>query len=651
MSPEPEPTQDNLPIQVKSGLGKDVLLFRGFSATEQLGRLFQFDVDVLSTDAGIQLQDVLGTPMTVQMDLPGGEKRFFNGLVSRFSQEGAVGSLTWYHATLRPWLWFLTRTADCQIFQEMTVPDIIKKVFKDKGFTDVEDKLAGTYRSWVFCVQYRETAFNFVSRLMEQEGIYYYFKHTDGKHQLVLADDYSSHEPFPDYDTVPYFPPTASERRERDHISEWSVAKEVQTGTFVLDSYDFEKPKGDLLVKSTIKKDHAHDDAEFFDHPGEYLVSGEGNAYVNARVQELAVQHEIAQGEGNAHGIAVGSIFTLDGCDREDQNREYLVVSTNCQAHEQGYESGSSASDLSFSCNFRAVPSEVPYRSPRVTPKPIVQGPQTAVVVGPQGEEIWTDKYGRIKVQFFWDRYGKSDENSSCWMRVAQVWSGKEWGAIQIPRIGEEVLVNFLEGDPDQPLVTGRVYNADRMPPYKLPDNQTQSGIKTRSAKGGHPDAFNELRFEDKKDEEEVYFHAEKDFNRVVENNDTLKVGYEKMDPGDQTVEIYNDRTVTLEQGKDKLEVKTGDREVVIGRGNHATAVQQGNHSVAVEAGESTVEAMQSIEFKVGGSSVKIEPAQITLKSVQIVIEGDAMVTVKGAMTEVKADAQLTLKGGVVMIN
>jgi len=651
MSPEAEPTQDNLPIQVKSELGKDVLLFRGFSATEQLGRLFQFDVDVLSTDAGIQLQDVLGKPMTVQMDLPGGGGRYFNGLVSRFSQEGAVGSLTWYHATLRPWLWFLTRTADCQIFQEMTVPDIIKKVFKDKGFTDVEDKLAGTYRSWLFCVQYRETAFNFVSRLMEQEGIYYYFKHTDGKHQLVLADDYSSHEPFPDYDTIPFYPPTASERRERDHISEWSVAKEVQTGTFVLDSYDFEKPKGDLLVKSTIKKNHAHDDAEFFDHPGEYLVSGEGNAYVNARVQELAVQHEIAQGEGNAHGIAVGSLFSLDGCGREDQNREYLVVSTNCQAHEQGYESGAAASDLSFSCNFRAIPSEIPYRSPRVTPKPIVQGPQTAVVVGPQGEEIWTDKYGRIKVQFFWDRHGNSDENSSCWMRVAQVWSGKTFGGIQIPRIGEEVLVNFLEGDPDQPLVTGRVYNADCMPPYKLPDNQTQAGFKTRSSKQGDAKTFNELRFEDKKGEEEIYLHAEKDFNRVVENNDTLKVGLDDKDPGDQTIEIYNNRTTTLEEGKDKLEVKKGDREALIGRGNYAVQVKQGNHSLKVDAGKSAVEAMKSIEFKVGQSSVKIEPAKITLKSTMIVIEATAKVEVKGAMADVKGSGKVTIEGGVVMIN
>ena len=388
--------------------------------------------------------------------------------------------------TLHPWLWFLTRTADCRIFQEMAVPEIIKQVFRDHGFTDFEEALSGDYRRWTYCVQYRETDFNFVSRLMEQEGIYYYFKHESNRHMLVLSDSVSSHDPFPGYEKIPYFPPDEHLIREKHYIHEWSISREIQPGTYALTEYDFENPKANLLVKSAIDRNHAQSKLEIFDYPGEYLTASEGDAYVRARIEELHAEYELTQGQSNARGLAVGSLFQLTDYPREDQNQEYLVVSATHEMESDAYSSGSAGgSEDVYTCSFTALSSKQQFRAERTTPKPLVQGPQTAMVVGPSGEEIHTDKFGRVKVQFHWDRYGKKDQNSSCWVRVAQLWAGTQWGGIHIPRIGQEVIVEFLEGDPDHPIITGRVYNNDNMPPYGLPANATQSGIKSRSSKGG----------------------------------------------------------------------------------------------------------------------------------------------------------------------
>jgi type VI secretion system secreted protein VgrG len=664
--------QSNRAIRVSTPLGEDKLIFHRMTAREQLGRLFEFTLDLLSDDEAISLSDALGQQMTVTAELPDGSERYFNGYVSRFTHVGRHGQLARYQATLVPWFWFLTRTSDCKIFQEKKVPDIIKEVFRDNGFTDFEDLLTGVYREWEYCVQYRETDFNFVSRLMEQEGICYYFKHVDGKHTLCLADDYGSHETVPNYDEIPYFPPDNPQRRERDHIFDWSVSQEVKTGAYVIDDFDFERPKADLLAKSVISRQHSQSDHEFYDYPGEYVQTADGDGYVKKRIEEQQAEHERAHGTANACGLMAGALFSLSGYPRDDQNREYLIVATTNELQDNAYETGGDGVGTSWQCSFEAMDSRQPFRSPRRTPKPIVQGPQTAIVVGKKGEEIWTDKYGRVKVQFHWDRYGKSDENSSCWVRVAQLWAGKTWGAIHIPRIGQEVIVEFLEGDPDRPIITGRVYNADEMPPYDLPANQTQSGIKSRSTKDATNQNFNELRFEDKKDSEQIYFHAEKDFERIVENNDTLKVGFEKKDAGDQVIDIHNNQKVTIGNSKSKNgsqtitiwkdlteTIKTGNETIKIEKGKRTTTIQgddaltikTGNQKIKISAGKNTTEAAQSILLKVGASSIKIEPACITLKSVQIKIEGSATLDMKAAMTTCKGSAMLTLKGGMTMIN
>jgi len=557
--PRLEATQRNRLIAVTTPLGDDVLLFHRMNVIEQLGRLFKISLDLLSTDPEIKIQDILGQNVTIKSQRPDGEDRYFNGFVSQFSQAGTHGDLFVYRATLRPWFWFLTRTADCRIFQQTNVPDIIKEVFRDHGFSDFEESLSGSYRDWEYCVQYRETDFNFISRLMEQEGIYYYFKHEDGKHTLVLSDSISAHEAVPGYEEVPYFPPDESELRERDHISDWSLNHIIQPGEYVLNEFDFKKPKANLLVKSSMPRDHEQAEFEIYDYPGEYLESSDGDNYVRARIEELQAQYEQVKGQGNAAGLTTGSLFKLTDYPREDQNREYLITAANYEIGPQEYESAFASGSASiFSCSITAIDKQQVFRSPRTTPKPIVQGPQTAVVVGKSGEEIWTDEYGRVKVQFHWDRVGVNNEKSSCWMRVSHPWAGKKWGAISIPRIGHEVIVSFLEGDPDQPIITGCVYNDENMPPYDLPANATQSGIKTRSTKEGNVNNFNEIRFEDKKGDEEIYIHAEYNQNNVVENDKTISVGNDKSE------KITNNKTT--EVGVDHKEKIGGSKEINITR-------------------------------------------------------------------------------------
>ena len=639
--PKLEATQANRSIVVTSPLGEDVLLFHSMNVSEQLGRLFQFDLDLLSEDPEIKLQDILAQNVTVRYLRPDGEYRYFNGFVNQFSQAGSHGNLFVYRATLRPWFWFLTRTADCRIFQHKTVPDIIKEVFRDKGFSDFEDALSGSYREWENCVQYRETDFNFISRLMEQEGMYYFFKHEDGKHTLVLSDSISAHETVPGYEEVPYYPPEESERRERDHISDWSLNQIIQPGVYALNDYDFKKPKANLEVKSSVSREHDQAEFEIYDYPGEYKESGDGEGYVRARIEELQSQHEEVQGEGNVAGLMTGCLFKLINYPREDQNREYLITSSSYNLGPQEYESDvGGGSGSIFSCNISAIDKQQAFRAPRITAKPIVQGPQTATVVGKAGEEIWTDKYGRVKVQFHWDRYGEVNENSSCWIRVSHPWAGKNWGAVAIPRIGQEVIVSFIEGDPDQPIITGRVYNDDNMPPYELPANATQSGVKTRSSKEGSPDNFNELRFEDKKGEEQLYIHAEKNQDNIVENDETTSVGH------DRTEDVGNDETITI--GNDRTESVGNNETITIGNdrtesvGNNETITIGVDRTESVGSNETvTIGSNRSVTIGSNKSeTISINKAETIGAAKELTIGGLYQVTVGGVMNETVALAK-----------
>ena len=516
-------------MEITTPLGADVLLFHAMHAREELSRVSEYQLDLLSLKHDINLDQILGKNVTVKLALQSGETRYYNGYVTRFSQGGMHGRYRRYSATVHPWLWFLSRTADCRIFQEMTVPKIVEKIFSEHPTAAHKNSLTGSYPTWTYCVQYRETDLNFVCRLLEQEGIYFYFTHVDGKHTLVMADSYSAHAPFQGK-AVPFLDPDVVARPDIEHISSWSLTREIQPGLYVHDDYDFERPSVELRAQKAVSRSYTPSTYEMYDYPGEYLVKAEGEATASVRIDEFGAQFETAQATANVRAINVGSLFTHEKNPRADQNREHLVVSATYDLEFSDYEAMPERGGADYRCSFVAMSSKQQFRPRRLTPKPSVQGPQTAVVVGPAGEEIYTDKYSRVKVLFHWDREGekKKDENSSCWVRVSQPWAGKAWGGVAIPRIGQEVIVDFLEGDPDQPIITGRVYNAEQMPPYALPANKTQTGIKTRSSLGGTPDNFNEIRFEDKKGDEQLFIHAEKNQDIEVENDETHWVGHDR---------------------------------------------------------------------------------------------------------------------------
>lgn len=693
--------QKNRSIIIKTPLPDDVLLFRSMSGREELGSLFQFELDLLSEDFGIKLDDVLGQSMTVQLNLPDGEFRYFNGVVSRFCQVEPFGEFASYQATLRPWFWFLTRTSDCRIFQNKTVPDIIKEVFRDNGFSDFKESLSGAYREWEYCVQYRETDFNFISRLMEQEGIYYFFTHEDGKHTLQLSDSISAHGSIAEPD-VPYFPPSENVERDLDFIHSWSISHDLQPGAYAHRDFDFKNPKANLEAKLSNPFPHDKSDYEVYDYPGEYLTSDEGNNYVRTRLEELHAQYERVRGDGNVRTLYTGGLFNLTGYPREDQNREYLVVSATYDL--RGSVGTGGGEEEVYSCSFEAISSQQPFRSPRNTPKPVVQGPQTAIVVGPSGEEIWTDEFGRVKVQFHWDRYSENDENSSCWIRVSHPWAGKAWGGIALPRIDQEVVISFIEGDPDRPILTGRVYNADNMPPYELPANATQSGVKSRSSKGGTGENFNEICFEDKKDEEQLFIHAEKDMEIHVKNDrlETVVHDRELVVENDKREHVKNERHETVEsnhtetigadrnlkvEGKEAKEVGdtlslkvsgdvtekfdakhsetvSGDYKLkasnIVIEGTSNVTLKVGQSSISIESGGIKIGTTGTIELEAASSVTVKGTAGVTVESsatldvkgtAGVTVESPATVDVKGTSTTVKGDAMLTLQGGLVKIN
>ena len=538
------------PIQLASPLPAADLLFESMTASGGLSQLGEIRLGLVSPKSDLKPQDLLGKPVTITVQLREDSKRFFNGFVTRFGIGEHKGRWFGYQATVHPWLWFLTRTADCRIFQNKSVPDIVKDVFHDNGFANFDFKLFRSYRQWVYCVQYRETDYNFVARLLEHEGIYWYFEHEDGKHKLVLVDSHSAHDAAPGCKSLPFIAEGTDTAPDIECVSAWTASDEMESGKVALRSFDFERPSTVLDPSAKRTGPWRLDKAEMFDWQGDFIQSADGRQLAEDRIDELQLPYQVLQGSSNAHGIEVGRLLSLTKHPRADQNAEYLITRLAVSAHVDAYESGNAPGG--FHCDFAAIPSAQQFRPLRRTPKPFVQGPQTAIVVGPSGEEIFTDKYGRVKVQFHWDRLGKKDEKSSCWVRVSHPWAGKNYGVIDIPRIGQEVIVDFLEGDPDQPIITGRVYNAEQMPPWDLPANATQSGILTRSSKGGGYGNANAVRFEDKKGSEQLWIHAEKNQDIEVEHDETHWVGHDrtKTIDHDETTHVKHDRTETVDNNE-----------------------------------------------------------------------------------------------------
>ena len=681
-----------VPITLKSPLPAKDLMFESMTASAGLSMLGEMQLGLVSEKPDLKPEDLLGKPMTVSVALRDDKQRHFHGYVTRFGIGAHRGRYFGYQASVRPWLWFLTRTADCRIFQEQSVPDIVKTVFGDHGNASFEFKLFRSYRKWVYCVQYRETDYNFVARLLEHEGIYWYIEHGEGTSKVVLVDSQSAHDAAPGYESLPYYESAPGSAPDTECVSGWGFASEVETDKVALTSYDFERPSTSL--KADAKRSHKYSlpDFEMFDFQGDYVQAADGTQWAEDRLDEHQSRFQMAHGGSNAHGIEVGRLLKLAKHPRADQNDKYLITSIAVNAHVDAYEStdnanssrstGTSNSAGAFRCDFSAIPSGQQFRPPRRTPKPFVQGPQTAVVVGPGGEEIFTDKYGRVKVQFHWDRLGKKNEKSSCWVRVSHPWAGKNFGAIHIPRMGQEVVVDFLEGDPDQPLITGRVYNAEQMPPWDLPANATQSGILTRSSKGGSAANANALRFEDKKGSEQVWLHAEKNQDIEVENDETHWVGHDrtKTIDHDETSHIKHDRTETVDNNEtitvhgmrtetvDKNETITVHQNrtekvdlnegITIGVnrtesvGSNETITVGSNRSVTVGSSETKTVALQRTHSVGINETITVGAAQeITIGAMQAVTVGAAQTISVGANQSTTVGAAQSNKIGAAQTN
>jgi type VI secretion system secreted protein VgrG len=632
--------------------GADHLLFRNLAWSEALGDVPRASVGLLSLEKSVDPRKILGKQAKVRLQLPHERERFFNGFVVRFVRGGGVGRYFEYHAEVRPWLWLLSRTADCRIFQKMKVDAVLRKVFDGHPFADFALDLTGSYPEMDYCVQYRETDLDFVNRLCERFGLYYWFEYTsDGHQKLRIVDSLSAHEDAPGYESLPYHPATENPI-DSEHVSIWQSADPVLPGKFVAQDFNYETSSLDL--KSDAKVDHAHDHAgmEVFDYPGPYVDEKAGSAEAALRCEISACDFAVFDAVTNAQGVLAGHTFKLtQHPDPEVNNKKFQVTSVAVSMQWAGYEASGADEGASFQCGFTAIPANVQFRTRRRTHMPVVHGPQTATVVGPDGEEIYTDKFGRIKVVFHWDRYGKAkkakeggsiaSEDRSCWMRVAQLWAGNRFGTVFIPRIGHEVVVDFIDGDPDRPLVTGCVYNDKNLPPW-LPDAPTQSGVLTRSSKGGSAANANAIRFEDKKGSEQLWVHAEKNQDIEVENDETHSVGHDrsKTIDHDETVHVKHDRTETVDNNE-TITIGVDRTETV---GSNETITIGANRSITVGASETATVAQQRTHAVGINESIAIGAAQeIAIGAAQTVAIGAMQSVTIGANQSVSVGANQTL--------
>jgi len=660
-------------IELTTPLGANKLIASAFQGREAISELFFFHLDATTEETDpIAFDKLLGQNITVKLEMAKGD-RFFNGIVIGLAQGVREEVHTQYKLEIAPSVWTLTRNTQSRIFQQMSVPDILKKVFTGQ---DVDYQLQGAYDPREYCVQYRETDFSFASRLMEEEGIFYFFKHADSKNTMVLGD---SPQVFQDLTAAPDVVYDVGEATGLvdDRVLQWEKAQDLRSDKATLWDYEFQMPDKNCEAVAQVpesvqagtvthKLKVAGNDAwELYDYPGAFAKnydgvdkgggdqSGnlQGIFSDNQRIVKIRMQQETARalsihGQSAHAGFTSGYNFHLSG--HYSDNGEYTLVAVE---HDIRQPLGNQQ-QFHYGNSFRAIPSDLPFRPARTTPQPFVHGPQTAVVVGTSGEEIFTDKYGRVKVQFHWDRLGKDDANSSCWLRVATHWAGKQWGAIHIPRIGQEVIVAFLEGDPDQPIVVGSVYNADDMPPWTLPDNKTQSGIISRSSKGGSASNFNQIRFEDKMGGEEVNVQAEKDMNTLIKNDETRHVKHDRSTniDNDETKNVQGKETITItgnqateikqgdqsnlvDTGNQTNEIKMGNQTVTLDMGNQSTTLNMGNITTQCSLGSITLQAMQSITLQVGANQIVISMTGVTINGMMVSVQADAICQIQGAMT------------------
>lgn len=671
-------------------------------------------VEFMSRDKALDLGNLVGTEAGFSYSGENGTTQRFWGTCISAEAKGIDDGFGRYVAELRPWLWFLTRSRNNRIFQQKKVTEIIQSILKDYGFSShLVIKHSKSDATREYCTQYRETDYDFIVRLMEDEGFYYYFDHQDGAVKLVIADQVSTHEAVGRDDKVRYRDAKGAGRVE--HISAWETVERVVTGIVTLRDYDFTKPSADLTASSSVASGkHQHKTYETYQYPGGFSEVEKGERKAAALIGADATGHKTWRAQGNVLHLWPGKLFELAEHPRHTttDTATFLVTKINQffrsdiakdkfggSVLQSLYAAGIDIAE-NVQVTFEAVLKATPFRMPSATPRPEISGVQTAKVTCASGDEITVDKYGRIRVQFHWDRSGKTDDKSSCWVRTMMPWTGKNWGMASWPRVGQEVVIQFEEGDPDRPLCVGMLYNADTMPPYELPGHATRSGIKTNSSKGGG--GYNELMFEDKKGDELVRFEAEKDYVQTVQNAAHVRVGYvhekdatkaKAKDKRSMKLEVENHLDEIVEKGDHSFEVKTGSQDIKIKKnkteeiegkstlnvtgdvteviktgnlkhtvesgnvtrevsmGNETATVKMGNYALDTMMGKIDLTAMQSITLKVGVNSIKIDQTGVTIKGLMVKVEGTAMFEAKAPVAEVNGAAALILKGGVTLIN
>ena len=682
-----EYSQSTRPLQVDTPLGKDTLLVTGFRGNEQLSQLFSFQLNLIAENSNaIDFSKLIGNDITLSVATMGEfeetEWRYINGICARFAQGNRNEEFTSFYAEVVPKVWLLTRQFRSRIFQQKSVPDILKEVLK--GF-DCDYQLNGKYEPREYCVQYRETDFDFASRLMEEEGIFYFFQHSKGAHKMIIADGSVAHLDVPGL-TKARYEVVEGGTPKGDHIFEWRKVQELRAGRFSLWDHSFQQPTQNLEAKDSILesvqagtvshrlKGQANDPLEIYDFPGAYAVRFDGinpsggeqsdrlqkilednKRTVKLRMEAEALQSLTIHGSSGCRNFVAGHKFTLDR--HFDGNGDYVLIGvTHDASMANPYRTGSNEGDLTYSNTFTCIPFQLPYRPPRRTPKPFVQGVQNALVTGPAGEEIFCDKYGRVKVQFYWDREGKKDANSSCWLRVGTLWAGKNWGSINIPRIGQEVIVAFVEGNPDEPVIVGSVYNRETMPTNKLPDTKVISGLRSNTYKGK---GYNEMSMDDTTGKEKITIHAQYDMDTTVEHDQTNTVH------GKMTETIDKDTTIHITQGNLEHQVQTGTAAYDVKGAlteNYQTTQDttvKGNITITSTSGDILVQTGPSKLLMKNDGSIELSGLSIAIKGTtkvyvkggEVVSEADTTHEISGAAVKSTGSATNTVQGGMVMLN
>ncbi|TYC50440.1 type VI secretion system tip protein VgrG [Rhodobacterales bacterium] len=594
--------------ELTSVFGKDVISLVSFDCEEGLSEDFEISMDVFSQKEDLDFDKAIATNMTIALKTGNGDIRHFDGLLTDAKWVGVRDTYYLYKLTLRPWFWLLTKTSNCRIFKETAVPDIIKSVMGAHDFAVFDDKLTESYDTVEYCVQYRESDYDFCCRLMEEFGISYYFEHKMGQHKLILADAKSSFSLIKGQSSIPYIQIGGDSQQNTEQINHWIPGRRFRTGKFVVNDYDFKKPSASLVADRQSSSKYKAGKLENYDYPGRYIEPDKGSKFSKIRLEAEQAADNRIEASGEVPRLAPGALFSLKDHPHGKQNREYLVVRATHHVIAESFRSGAGEQGEAYSGTYDMLGSNIPFRTPAVTQKPRIPGAQTAVVTG-QGE-IDVDEYGQVMVEFYWDREGTQSRR----VRVAQVWSGKNWGGIYIPRVGQEVIVQFLEGDPDQPIIVGTVYNGENMPPYALPGEKNKAGVKSDSTTGGG--GYNEFVLDDTKGQELVGIHAEKDMETVIEN--------------DELLHVKNCRET-------KIDV---DRKETVGR----NTTEDIGSTWKVTAGS-------KIEFVCGASKITMTPASVKITSPTIEVKALGTLKAQGTKTDVIGSAMLTLKGGLVAIN